>query len=100
MPISPKPTNANEELTTGHPDEKAIQAVIHKGGSAPTDNQEQDQDDIAPKNLQLRLYPDQINAIDEIIEQKQGQRRRPRQSRHSWLIEAIEEKIERESQPE
>ena len=98
MPISHKPPKATEELTTGHPDEKAIQAVIHKGGSVPTDTPHQD--DIAPKNLQLRLYPDQINAIDEIIEQKQGQRRRPRQSRHSWLIEAIEEKIERESQPQ
>ena len=98
MPISKKPPTPTDALPIQEPNEKAIQAVIHKGGSVPADNQHQD--DIAPKNLQLRLYPDQINAIDEIIEQKQGQRRRPRQSRHSWLIEAIEEKIERESQPQ
>jgi hypothetical protein len=97
MPISKKPSKPTGE-SFGQPDEKTIQAVIHKGGSVPADNHHQD--DITPKNLQLRLYPDQIDAIDGIIQQKQGQRRRPRQSRHSWLIEAIEEKIERERQPQ
>jgi hypothetical protein len=92
MPISKKPTK--QELRNQQ-DEAAIQAVIHKGGSVVSEaiNTEQ----VTLKNLQLRLYIDQIEAIDQILRKKQGQSRRRRQSRHSWLVEAIEEKIERES---
>ncbi len=96
MPISKKPINNTEETTTDQPNEKVIRAIIHKGGSTPADSPHEN--DITPKNLQLRLYPDQIDAIDQIIEQRHAIRLRPRQSRHSWLIEAIEEKIEREHQ--
>ncbi len=98
MPISKKPDKQTSEDSSSQPDETAIRAIIHKGGSVPTDSTHED--DVAPKNLQLRLYLDQIEAIDQIIEQKRGQRRRPKQSRHSWLLEAIEEKIERERQAE
>jgi hypothetical protein len=92
MPISKKPTK--QELRNQQ-DEAAIQAVIHKGGSVASEaiNTEQ----VTLKNLQLQLYIDQIEAIDQILRKKQGQSRRRRQSRHSWLVEAIEEKIERES---
>ena len=92
MPISKKPTK--QELRNEQ-DEAAIQAVIHKGGSVASETI--NTEDVTLKNLQLRLYIDQIEAIDQILQKKQGQSRRRRQSRHSWLVEAIEEKIERES---
>jgi hypothetical protein len=92
MPISKKPTK--QELRNQQ-DEAAIQAVIHKGGSVASETINTEH--VTLKNLQLRLYIDQIGAIDQILQKKQGQSRRRRQSRHSWLVEAIEEKIERES---
>ncbi len=96
MPISKKPGEQPPHDSAAPPDETAIQAIIHKGGSVPTDTPHEE--DVALKNLQLRLYPDQIEAIDRIIARKRGQTRRRKQSRHGWLVEAIEEKIERESQ--
>jgi hypothetical protein len=92
MSISKKPT---KQEPTNQQDEAAIQAIIHKGGSIASETT--NTEGVTLKNLQLRLYIDQIEAIDQILQKKQGQSRRRRQSRHSWLVEAIEEKIERES---
>ena len=98
MPISKKPDKQTLPNSAPTQDEKAIQAIIHKGGSVATAKSLQEED--APKNVQLRLYPDQIEVIDQIIGRNRGQSRRRKQSRHSWLIEAIEEKIDRESPTE
>jgi len=67
--------------------EKKVAAVIERGGHVPNENTTDD--DL--KLVQLRLMPDVVTEID-------GTRssRRPKPSRHSWLLEAIYEKLERE----
>jgi len=65
--------------------EAAIKAVIEKGGSIAKDNP-----DSGKKNLQLRLETDLINQIDEI-----RKKRTIPPSRHTWILEAIHEKLQK-----
>jgi len=64
--------------------EAAIKAVIEKGGSVAKDKH-----DSGRKNLQLRLETDLIEQIDEIRE-----KRTVPPSRHTWILEAIHEKLQ------
>jgi hypothetical protein len=80
MAISRKPSNKTDVS------EAAINAIIEKGGSVA-----QDKKDTGKKNLQLRLESDLINQIDEVIE-----RRTIPPSRHTWILEAIYEKLQKE----
>jgi hypothetical protein len=65
--------------------EAAIKAVIEKGGSIAKDNPDSEK-----KNLQLRLETDLINQIDEI-----RKKRTIPPSRHTWILEAIHEKLQK-----
>lgn len=65
--------------------EAVIKAIIEKGGSiAAQDNLEEKK-----KNLQLRLETDLINQIDAARKSK-----RVPPSRHTWILEAIYEKLQ------
>jgi len=67
--------------------EAAINAIIDKGGSVATDKQE-----LSKKNLQLRLESDLIGKIDLARKNKSVP-----PSRHTWILEAIFEKLHKES---
>jgi hypothetical protein len=68
--------------------EKAATDFIEAGGSVGADQGAQ-----VRKLVQLRVPVDMIAEIDGIIE------RRPyKQSRHTWLLDAVYEKMERERQ--
>lgn len=91
MAISAKPNRKQTDTTV---DEKAVQAVINRGGrTAENDNLEAD----ALKRVQLRLYTSQLTDIDNAIEKlKRDRKRFPNFSRHQFLLEAIDEKLDRE----
>jgi len=81
MAISRKPKKKE-----GDTSEANIQAIIGKGGSVAKIKSE-----AGKKNLQLRLELDVIKQIDEIRE-----KRTVPPSRHTWILEAIHEKMEKE----
>ncbi len=67
--------------------EKAVNAIIERGGQVPKSNK-------VSKNIslvQLRLATDVLTQIDD-----NRLTRHPKPSRHSWLLEAIYEKLQRE----
>ena len=96
MAISAKPNRqkSDVEQTSADVDEREVQAVINRGGhAAEADNGESD----PLRRVQLRLYTSQIADIDNAIEKlKQDRKRFPNFSRHQFLLEAIEEKLDRE----
>jgi hypothetical protein len=63
--------------------EAAIKAVIEKGGSVARDKLE-----AGKKNLQLRLDTNLIAQIDQARQKKSVP-----PSRHTWILEAIHEKL-------
>ena len=96
MAISAKPTRkkSDVEQTGGDIDEREVQVVINRGGrAAEADDRESD----ALRRVQLRLYTSLIADIDNAIEKlKRDRKRFPNFSRHQFLLEAIEEKLDRE----
>ena len=95
MAISAKPNRqkSDVEQTSADVDEREVQAVINRGGrAAEANNGESD----PLRRVQLRLYTSQIADIDNAIEKlKQDRKRFPNFSRHQFLLEAIEEKLDR-----
>ena len=96
MAISAKPNRKKSEVegTSTDVDEREVQAVINRGGrAAEADGIELD----ALRRVQLRLYTSQLTSIDNAIEKlKRNRKRFPNFSRHQFLLEAIEEKLNRE----
>jgi hypothetical protein len=82
MAISKKPSSK------GTASEAQIQAIIEKGGSVADVQQ-----DAGKKNLQLRLEADLIGQIDSARKTKAVP-----PSRHTWILEAIFEKLQKENQ--
>jgi len=69
--------------------EEQVSALIEKGGTIAASPPPLKQDEDRPMLVQLRLTRDIIKRID----QARKQRRVP-PSRHSWMLEAILEKLE------
>ena len=69
--------------------EKAISAVIEKGGSVPTEKTSKSKSE---QTVNIRLPEDILNEIDNSVSA-----RRIKISRHTWLMEAIVEKLDHES---
>lgn len=92
MAISAKPSRKQPEVQTSV-GEREVQAVINRGGrAAEADNSESN----TLKRIQLRLYTTQVADIDNAIEKlKRDRKRFPNFSRHQFLLEAIEEKLDR-----
>jgi hypothetical protein len=80
MAISRKPSSVKVS-------ENQIQSVIEKGGSVATIN-EPEISEPEKKNLQLRLDAELIKRIDE-----SRKKRAIPPPRHTWLLEAIHEKL-------
>ena len=65
----------------------AIEAVIAKGGSVPSKRKAKKAHAIA-----LRIPDDMLQRIDQLLDA-----RAVRIPRHTWILEAIAERLERES---
>ena len=83
MAISKKPKQSK-------PSQKDIDAFIDKGGDTPVKEKKRA---IVP--VQLRMPSEMLAEVDTVIESRPY-----KQSRHTWLLEAVFEKIEREKQAE
>lgn len=83
MPISRKPK------TKPKVSEKTITEIIEKGGSVPAEKNVKGK---AEQAVNLRLPEDVLDEIDKLVSA-----RRVKTSRHTWLMEAIIEKLDRES---
>lgn len=95
MAVTAKPSKKQEEDVSSPTDEASIQAVISKGGSTP---KKSSVEKTKRTRVQLRLFPDIIDEIDQDVEKVRATKRKPTFSRHQWLEEAIEEKLARESE--
>ncbi|MEM7756916.1 MAG: hypothetical protein AAF298_02115 [Cyanobacteria bacterium P01_A01_bin.40] len=88
MSISKKP-----KTTSSSQSEAEVQALIEKGGSAARQNKKnsnkKQQKDIVP--ISLRLPREFSERIETVLE-----KRALKIPRHTWLLEAIVEKLERE----
>lgn len=73
-------------------DDAKVKEVIDRGGSVFSDRHEEGYED-EQRNVQLRLYQSMIAEIDE---RRKRVKRGKKPSRHSWILDAIEEKLERE----
>ncbi|BAZ47390.1 hypothetical protein NIES4102_44360 (plasmid) [Chondrocystis sp. NIES-4102] len=76
----PKPKNQN------------VDAFIARGLSTGTEKKLTIDDDTEVSRVQLRLTKGKLKEIDEALSQ-----RKVKVSRHVWLLEAIEEKLEKET---
>lgn len=74
-------------------DEKQIEALISKGGSSTlVKEKEAAEDEDAIKTILLRTYESQVKEIDRLLAQMP---KRNRPSRNAFIVEAIEERIEK-----
>lgn len=83
-----------EQLIKGgalEPERKSAEAIapIKKKPGRPKKVIDEDEEQLAP--VQLRLNPDLIEEIDTVIKKRIG-----KISRHTWFLEAISEKLQRE----
>lgn len=68
-----------------------VKAFIDQGLSTGTKKEPTIDDDNEVSRVQLRLTKGKLREIDEALSQ-----RKVKVSRHVWLLEAIEEKLEKE----
>ncbi|MEM9032136.1 MAG: hypothetical protein AAGB18_05770 [Pseudomonadota bacterium] len=76
-------------------DEKSIEALINRGGSVAEDAPAAKTNGAGKGktvNMTLRLPPDLSAQVDAAVEQ-----RAIRPPRHTWILEAIYEKLDREA---
>ena len=97
MAISGKPQKPAPAPPGHQPNEQEVRNLINKGGSVPEAARPADPATIKPMLVQLRLYPDLIEEIDSLRKAVAGKKHRP-PSRHAWIVQAIEEKLERDRQ--
>lgn len=67
----------------------SVEDLIMKGGSSGDAAEEEilsDEEDL--KRVQLRVPPSKLNQIDKMVKKRPG-----KLSRHTWIMEAIEEKL-------
>lgn len=98
MAISKSPT---EPVNLNNPvkktaSEKKIQDFINKGGSATAQNKKTAVNDQPTKSIKLVMTADEMDTIKELRDKRPGRNRKITISVHDWVIEAIQEKIERE----
>jgi len=82
MIITKKP-----QVTATRQHEAEVATLIEKGGS-PTRRQEGKS---RPQLIQLRLDRELLSSIDAVLHQ-----RKVKTPRHTWMLEALYEKLERE----
>jgi hypothetical protein len=70
-----------------------VEDLINRGGSAPARTEAADSDQVVP--VILRLPASMLKSIDQLVKS-----RPVRIPRHTWLLEAVHEKLSRENQPD
>ena len=74
------------------PQDRDVDAFIDRGLRSSTENKTAIDDETEVARVQLRLTKGKLREIDKALSQ-----RKVKVSRHVWLLEAIEEKLEKES---
>lgn len=69
-----------------------VEALINKGGSVATTGPAMTATSDKPVPVMLRMPADALARVDQAIKE-----RRVRIPRHTWLLEAVIEKLEREA---
>ena len=70
--------------------EREIEALINKGGSVAEPPQDKGKGIVKTTSVILRLPAETLEWVDRAVES-----RAPRIPRHTWLLEAVLEKLER-----
>ena len=86
MAITRKPKTAAAAMSAGAVSEKHISQLISKGGSVAKAESNED------KQVLVRIPKDLLEQIDVL-----AQSRRIRTPRNTWIVEALFEKVEKES---
>lgn len=89
---APKRSVVQGEKSKVTPNDAKVKEIIDRGGSVLSDRQGEAYED-EQRNVQLRLYQ---SVIAEIDERRKRVKRGKKPSRHSWIVDAIEEKLKRE----
>jgi len=71
---------------------KSVEAIVNKGGSSIKEHRSNG-NGAEIKRISLRLFTDFHERINALRETRRGSRRI---SLHGWILEAIEEKLERD----
>jgi len=93
MTIAKKPRATGNTVPKQELTETDIQALIEKGGSVASKAHKEEAAKEKPKLVQLRLEKEVLDRIDTVRES-----RLVKMPRHSWLLEAILEKLSREEE--
>jgi hypothetical protein len=99
MAISKPPVRTAAAVLPPAPDEKQIEAVINRGSSSlAVDTPEVDTPEIKIKNFNIKVPSTTLTVIDELRAKRPRKPTSPKLgiSTQDWLLEAIQEKIERE----
>ncbi|SDM47539.1 hypothetical protein SAMN05421823_11431 [Catalinimonas alkaloidigena] len=105
MALTPKPKR-KPDTPASKADEAEIERFIRQGSgtiaapaepqaTAPAATPTEEEDPL--RQVQLRLYQSLLDELDEHIRSLSVGRRQKRPSRHQWMVDAIEEKLERDS---
>ncbi len=86
MAISRKPKTSEKQVK-----EQNINALINKGGSIAKENSDGGKQP-GGKPILIRVPAEALQKIDEIVSAK-----KIKTPRHTWLLEAVFEKLERET---
>ncbi|MBD1804064.1 hypothetical protein H6F98_01060 [Microcoleus sp. FACHB-SPT15] len=90
MPVSRRPkARTEEEFINQANDDVLVEPKVISELESPR-NQLEDESDIQP--LKLRVPRELVRDIDNLLSQ-----RKPKISRHNWILEALYEKLERDS---
>ena len=94
MTITRKPRAPSTPPVEAILPETEIQALIGKGGSVARVEERTAADDPKPQLVQLRLERRLVERIDAVLATRQI-----KIPRHTWLLEAVHEKLAREEKP-
>ena len=98
MAITPPPKKTGiSENKSEKANEKKIQEVINKGGSTTRSDSPESNNEL--RSISIKLYDNELQTIQKLREQRPRQRGQKRLgiSLHDWVVEAVQEKILRET---
>ena len=90
MPVSRRPKARTEEEFINQANDDILLDPKVISNLEPSENQSDSESDIQP--LKLRVPRELVKDIDNLLSQ-----RKPKISRHNWILEALYEKLERDS---
>jgi translation initiation factor 2B subunit (eIF-2B alpha/beta/delta family) len=97
MAISKAPESQKPEQPKKQVSEKKIQEFINQGGSATAKNRTAQEGAETTKSIKLIMTATEMAAVKQLRDKRPKSRSRKIPiSVHDWVIEAIQEKIERE----